>query len=175
VTWTTDNPSVATLSGQGHLTAHAPGMVTLTAIHEGQSATVVVRVPSNNDTTGGAKLAISYEPDPVPGSPALCGGAFWGTQTPTWSTLSIIKETQGVGFTLRSLTYNYYNEERRLTLTITFPENHYFPPYDEHVEDGCVALGGSPSGFFEEILQGVDDNGNELTFAGQLRLLPVPK
>ena len=28
---------------------------------------------------------------------------------------------------------------------------------------------------FEEILEGVDDKGNQLTFAGQLRLLPVPK
>ncbi len=149
--------------------------MTLTAIHEGQSATAVVQVPSNNDNPGGANLAFSYEPDPVPGSPAQCGGAFWGTQTPTWNTFGIIKETQGVGFTLKSLTYNYYNEERQLTLTITFPENHYFPPYDEHAEDGCVALGGFPSGFFEEILQGVDDKGNELTFAGQLRLLPVPK
>jgi len=175
VSWTTGNVSVATVTDQGRVTAHGPGTATITATYEGRSATAVVRVPVNNDNPGGANLAISFEPDPVPGSLTPCTGAFWRGQTPTWSDIETIKETQGVGFTLRVLTYNYYNQDGGLASTISFQENHYFPPYDEHVEDGCVALGGSPSGSFEEILEGVDDNGNQLTFARQLRLLPVPK
>jgi hypothetical protein len=123
---------------------------------------------------GSANLAISYEPDPVPGSLTPCTGAFWRGQTPTWSNVETIKETQGVGFTLKVLTYNFYNQDGVLTLTGRFQENHYFPPYDEHVEDGCMALGGSPSGSFEEIVEGVDDNGNQLKFVRKLRLLPVP-
>lgn len=174
VTWTTDNVSVATIDDHGRLTAHGPGTATITATYEGRSATAVVRVPVNNDNPGGAKLAFSFAPDPVPGSLTPCTGAFWAGQTPTWSDVETIKETQGVGFTLKVLTYNYYNQDGVLIRTISFQENHYFPPYDEHVEDGCVALGGSPSGSFEEILEGVDDNGNQLTFASQLRLLPVP-
>ena len=175
VTWTTDNVSVATVTDQGRLTAHGPGTATITATYEGRSATAAVRVPVNNDNPDGANLAISFEPDPVPGSLTPCTGAFWRGQTPTWSSVETIKETQGVGFTLKVLTYNYYNQDGVLTLTISFQGDHYFPPYDEHVEDACMALGGSPSGSFEEVLEGVDDNGNQLTFAGQVRLLPVPK
>ena len=174
VIWTTDNVSVATLTDQGRLTAHGAGTATIRATYEGRSATAVVRVPVNNDNLSGANLAISFEPDPVPGSLTPCTGAFWRGQTPTWSDIETIKETQGVGFTLKVLTYNFYNQDGVLTSTITFQENHYFPPYDEHVEDGCIALGGSPSGSFEEILEGVDDNGNQLTFTGRLLLLPVP-
>ena len=174
VTWTTDNPSVATIADRGRLTAQGPGTATITATLEGRSATRFVRVAVHSDNTGGAKLVFSYEPDPVPGSRTPCSGAYWRGQTPTWSNVETIKETQGVGFTLKELTYNFYNQDGVLTSTISFPENHYFPPYDEHVEDGCMALGGSPSGSFEEILEGVDDNGNRLTFVGQLRLVPVP-
>ena len=170
-TWTTDNVSVTTLTDQGRLTAHGPGTATITATYEGRSAAAVVRVPDN---PGRANLTSSFEPDPVPGSLTPCTGAFWRGQTPTWSNVETIKETQGVGFTLKVLTYNFYNQDGVLTSTITFQENHYFPPYDEHVEDGCIALGGSPSGSFEEILEGVDDNGNQLTFTGRLLLLPVP-
>jgi hypothetical protein len=123
---------------------------------------------------GRANLAISFTPDPVSGSRTPCSGAFWRGQTPTWSDVETIKETQGVGFTLKGLTYNYYDQDGARVSTISFQDDHYFPPYDEHVEDGCVALGGAPSGTFEEILEGVDDNGNQLVFTARLRLLPVP-
>ena len=84
-----------------------------------------------------------------------------------------IKETQGVGFTLKLLTYRYYNQFGVQVFAINFPDDHYFPPYDEHIEPGCVALQRFPSGTFEEILEGVDDNGNQLTFTAQVQLLPV--
>lgn len=175
VTWTIDNPGVATLSQEGRLTAHAAGTVTITAVHEGNSASFAVQVPFNNDNPSGANLEITFSPDPVHGSPSPCGGAFWGSQTPTWSMDESIKETRGVGFTLTELTYRYLNERGELILELHFPENHRFPPYDEHVEDGCVALNGSPSGSFEQILLGIDENGNQLTFAGKVQLLPVAK
>lgn len=127
--------------------------------------------PTNPAT---ANLTISFQPDPVRGSLTPCTGAFWGGQTPTWSDIETLKETQGVGFTLKVLTYNFYDQNGTLILTTTFQDTHYFPPYDEHVEDGCMALKGSPRGSFEEILKGVDDNGHQLTFAsGRLQLLPV--
>jgi hypothetical protein len=135
----------------------------------------VLQPPVNSRNPNAANLSITFTPDPVAGSPLLCGGAFWGAQTPTWSMTESITETQGVGFTLKLLTYRYYNQHGALVFAINFPDNHYFPPYDEHVEPGCVALQGFPSGAFEEIVEGVDDNGNQLTFAGQVKLLPVPK
>ena len=173
VIWTTDNPSVATITDRGSLTALSPGSVTIGAAQEGRTATLVVIVPADNDP-GGANLVISYDPDPAVGSSAVCGGAFWGSQAPTWRLFEIIRETRGVGFTLRQLTFNYYDAEGQQTLTVSFTENHYFPPYDEHAEDGCVALNGARSGTFEEILEGIDDKGNTLTFVGRVRLLPVP-
>jgi hypothetical protein len=98
-----------------------------------------------------------------------------GGQTPTWSMTVSLTETQGVGFTLKELTYRYYNQNQQLLFSISFQDDHYFPPDDEHVEPGCVALRGSPSGAFEEILEGIDDHGNRLTFTGQVQLLPVPR
>jgi hypothetical protein len=170
VGWSTDNPTVATVSDQGLLTAHTAGTATITATYGGRRVTALVRVPN----PGRANLAISFTPDPVSGSRTPCSGAFWRGQTPTWSDVETIKETQGVGFTLKGLTYNYYDQDEARVSTISFQDDHYFPPYDEHVEDGCVALGGAPSGTFEEILEGVDDNGNQLVFTARLRLLPVP-
>jgi len=131
---------------------------------------VATTQPTNPAT---ANLVISFAPDPILGSRTPCTGAFWAGQTPTWSDIETLKETQGVGFTLKMLTYNFYNQEGVLILTTSFQDNHYFPPYDEHVEDGCMALRGSPSGSFEEILRGVDDNGHQLSFTSRVQLLPV--
>ena len=126
--------------------------------------------PTNPAT---ANLVLASVPDPILGSRTPCTGDFWRGQTPTWSNIEILKETQGVGFTLKTLTYNFYNQEGVLILSMTSQDNHYFPPYDEHIEDGCMALRGSPSGSFEEILKGVDDNGHQLSFTGGVQLLPV--
>lgn len=174
VTWTTDNIGIARIGLDGRLTALASGGVTVTATYEGTTVTKSLRVAVHEDNPGRANLIITAEPDPAPGSMTICGGAFWGNQTPTWSTLEVIRETQGVGFTLELLTYNYYDQNGLLTRTISIRENHYFPPYDEHIEDGCVALGGARSGTFESIMEGVDDKRNKLTFAGRVRLSPVP-
>jgi hypothetical protein len=51
VTWTSSDPSVATVSGTGLVTGAAPGAVTVTATSEGKSGTASVTV------TGGAYLA----------------------------------------------------------------------------------------------------------------------
>ncbi len=135
----------------------------------------VLQPPVNSRNPNAANLSITFTPDPIPGSQLTCGGTFWGTQTPTWSMGESIKETQGVGFTLKRLTYRYYNQNQELLFAISFQDDHYFSPYDDHVEPGCVALRGSPSGAFEEILEGIDDRGNRLTFTGQVQLLPVPR
>jgi hypothetical protein len=173
ITWSIDKVDIASIDDHGRLTAHSPGGATITATYQGTSAIAFVRVQANNYNSGSTNLLISYEPDPTPGSLTPCTSAFWLGQTPTWSNVETIKETRGVGFTLKRLTYNYYNHAGVLISTLSFQDNHYFPPYDEHVEDGCVALGGSSSGSFEEILEGTDDNGNQLTFAKKVRLLPV--
>ena len=132
-------------------------------------------MPASTDQSGAANITISFEPEPVPGSNVPCEGAFWGGQTPTWRTIETTRETQGVGVTLTKLIYSYYNKDGALTRTIAFPLQDYMPPYSEEVEDDCVALAGSPSGVFEEILEGIDDNGNQLRFVRQLQLLPVPR
>ena len=174
VTWSTDDASVATLTNDGRLTAQGPGTANISATYEGRRGTAAVRVAVNDDNPRGASLEISFEPDPLLGSLTPCAGSFWRGQTPSWNDIETVKETHGVGFTLKKLTYNFYNQDGVPTLSMAFPDNHYFPPYSEHVEDGCLALGWAPSGLFEEILEGVDDNGNQLTFGKRLRLLPVP-
>ena len=175
VAWTTDNANVATVDGQGQLTGHGPGVATITAGFSGKTATAAVRVSAPSNKSISANVEIIFEPDPVPGSMEPCSGAFWGGQTPTWRTLETSRETQGVGFTLNALTYTFYNKDGAVTRRTTFTLRDYFPPNSEEVEDGCMALDGSPSGSFEEILEGIDDNGNNLKFARRLQLLPVPR
>ena len=172
-TWSIDNASVATIDDNGVLTVRGRGTATITATHQGRNATATVRVPVDNDNPGGANLVISFRPDPVPGSLAPCTGAFWAGQTPSWSMDEVFNETQGVGFTVKLEILNLYNQDGALIYHFSFPEDYYFPPSSEFVEDGCATLGGAPSGFLEEIEDGVDDRGNRLTFASRVRLLPV--
>jgi hypothetical protein len=168
--WDTDNAAVATMSGNGTLTGHRQGTATITATYRGKSSTASVRVSdfAAKVSSGSPNLAISFRPDPVPGSLAPCMGA-----TPSWSFTEVYNETQGVGFTVRAEVINLYGEDGLRFYTITFVEDYYFSPHSEFVEDTCTDLGTSPSGFFEDIVHGVDDRGNELAFRGRLRLLPV--
>jgi Bacterial Ig-like domain (group 2) len=171
--WNTDNTDVATINSNGVLTGHAPGVGTITATYRGAVATASVRIMAPSRPFP-ARMVISFRPDPVPGSLTPCTGAFWRGQTPTWSSDEVFNETHGVGFTLEVETLNFYNQDGLRIGGNNFREDYYFPPNSEFIEDGCMALGGSPNGFFDTVLDGVDDNGNHLTFASRrLRLLPV--
>jgi hypothetical protein len=184
-TWNIDNSGVAVINSNGVLTGLGLGTVTITATYRGKSATATVRVSANTSKPfpGSANLVIALRPDPAPGFLTPCRDAswmgqppaFWIAQTPTWSPFEIIRETQGVGFTLQLETLNFHNQDGLLISQSSVRRNRYFPPNSEFDDgDGCMALGGSPSGFFETILDGVDDRGNYLTFASnRLRLSPV--
>ncbi len=145
--------------------------MTITATYQGRNATATVRVPID-DGRERAKLVISFRPDPVPASLTPCTGPF--KTTPSWSSDEIITEMQGVGFTVTVETLNLYNENG-LYQTWRFPEDYYFSPNSQFVEDGCTTPGGAPSGFAEEILEGIDDLGHRLTFSSRVRLLPVSR
>jgi Bacterial Ig-like domain (group 2) len=173
VTWSVDNSEVATIDANGVLTAIKPGEVTITATYEGKTASERIRVPVSNGNPGGANMVISYVPDPVPGSPARCKG--FDPSTPTWSYKLILAETQGVGFTLKVYTWYLFDDNGSVVYSDSFPEEEYFAPNSVFEEDVCTSLAGGRSGYTEDIMDGVDDRGNWLTFVTntRLRLLPV--
>ena len=62
VTWQSSDPTVATVGGDGRVTAKAGGSATITVMSEGKSATAEIAVPAP-------------PPEPVPGAVAAGGGA----------------------------------------------------------------------------------------------------
>jgi hypothetical protein len=172
-TWRTDNGDVATISsapdGIGELTGLGPGTTTITAIYQGMSATFAAQVRVMSEQKGGANLAISFTPDPVPASRMKCPNGF---PAPTWSFTETITETQGVGFTQEMVTLVLYNDQGNVIYLATEPEKYYFPPNSVFVEDGCL-FGAATGGFYSDSFEGVDDKGNRLAFASRLRLLPL--
>jgi Bacterial Ig-like domain (group 2) len=170
--WSTDNPDVATIDGIGVFIGHRVGAATITATYRGASASASVQVvpkPASKPFPASANMVISYDPDPVPGSLTPCGDRL----TPAWRYSLVITETRGVGFTLEGYTWNLYDENGRQIYGGRDPEDDYFAPNSVFVEEVCTSLAGRPSGSSEDIMDGVDDNGNHLTFSSRLRFLPV--
>lgn len=169
--WSTDNANVATIVRKGILTAHGPGDVTVGIMYRGASATTTVRVSgqTTNSFHGSANLTIAFNPDPVPASRVPCGSP---TDLPTWDFEAVYKETQGVGFTVKLEIVNLYTDAE-LYGTEIYKYDYYFAPGSQFREEDCTNLGGAPSGFMEDIVQGVDDNGNRLSFRTRVRLLPL--
>jgi hypothetical protein len=170
--WSTDNADVATIDSGGILTAHRVGTARITATYRDASATASVQVvpkPASKPFPASANLVISYDPDPVPGSLTHCGDRL----TPAWRYSLVITETRGVGFTLEGYTWNLYDENGRQIYGGRDPEDDYFAPNSVFVEEVCTSLAGRPGGSAEDIMDGVDDNGNHLTFSSRLQFLPV--
>lgn len=170
--WSTDNPRVATIDEDGRLTPRSAGTMTITATHQGRTARTLVRVPANNHNPGGANLVLSFKPDPVPGSPSPCPGVSL-PGTPTWSFAAVTTETQGVGFSLKVESLYLYDETGQVVFADSGPDEDYLAGDSFVSHDICLSLLGQPSGFLAVIFEGVDDNGNQVTFAShRLRLLP---
>jgi len=174
-TWTTDNGTVATIDSNGILTGQGPGVATVTITYRNLSATVTVRVSdfASRPSSATANLAISFLPDPVPGSLTPLRGPLCMGAVPSWNFTEVFNETHGVGFTVKAEVVNLFREDGLLLRTSTIPEEYYFPPNSEFVEDVCTDLEESTSGFFEDVVHGIDDRGTELTFRRRVRLLPV--
>jgi len=173
-TWNTDDAGVATINSNGVLRGQRPGTATITAMYRGATATKSVQVlakPASKAFPARANLVISYRPDPVQGSVTGCPNPDPGT--PTWSYSLVITETGGVGFNLKTYTWNLYNESGSFFYGGPEDEEQYFAPDSVFVEEVCHSLLGVPSGTTEDIMDGVDDNGNQLRFSNRLRLLPV--
>ena len=170
-TWSTDNANVATIARRGILTAHGPGDVTVAVMYRGAAATTTVHVSpqTTNAFPGSANLTIAFRPDPVTASRVPCGSP---TALPTWDFEAVYKETHGVGFTVKLEMVNLYTDAG-LYDTEIYQYDYYFAPGSEFKEEDCTNLGGAPSGFMEDIVQGVDDNGNRLSFRTRVRLLPL--
>lgn len=173
--WNVDDPRVATIDSSGTLTGHRPGIVTIALAYRGKTATTTVRVSDYGAKLSAvtANLVMSFRPDPVTGSLTDCMGAV-----PSWHFAIVFHETHGVGFSIKAEVSNWYDESGQLSRTRTaIGHEHYLPANSELVEETCTDLEAdlweSPSGFFEAVLHGVDDKGNELTFRKRVRLLPV--
>jgi hypothetical protein len=175
-TWNTSDPSIATINSEGVLTGQKPGAATITGTYRGATAAVSIRVspkPLSRPSPAKANLVLSYAPDPVPGSPTPCPGFRDG---PSWRYVPAIAETGGVGFNLTVFIWNLYDEGGSLTFFENEPAEEYFAANSVVVgEEVCISgsIGGRPNGAVEDILNGVDDNGNQVTFARRRQLLPV--
>ena len=175
-TWSSDNADVATIDsasdGIGELTARGPGTAAITAMYQGTSGNFSVHVRDMNEQIGGSNLAISFTPDPVPGSQTQCPG--FPLPPPTWRFTELITETQGVGFKVEIATVSLYDENGRQVYLASDPEEYYFPPNSAFIEEACISLFGARGGFFADSFNGADDRGDQLAFASsRLRLLPV--
>lgn len=175
--WSTSDADIATINsagdGYGELTARRPGMVTITATHQGQSGTLMIEVRETGRIPNGAHLEISYSPNPAGGVEARCPGGF-DPGAPTWTFTETIAETQGVGFTQETFTFNLYTPLGAVVYSETEVENYRYEANSAFSEEFCTSLFGIPSGFYTDIVEGIDDRGNRMAFGGtRLRLLPV--
>jgi len=74
--WTSSNPSVATVSGAGLVTALVAGRVAVTATTEGKAGTAIVRSMSPADTLPGASTASAVAAIPLRASPPMTPSEF---------------------------------------------------------------------------------------------------
>jgi hypothetical protein len=145
--------------------------VTITATYFNTAGSFPIEVRDADKQTGGAHLDVTFTPDPAAGSQVRCEG--FPFPTPTWRFTELIAETQGIGFNVELATIGLYGENGSQIYLATDPEVYYFPPNSVFEEDACVSLSGSPSGFYQDVLNGVDDRGEPLAFSSRLRLLPL--
>ena len=175
-TWTVDDPEAVSIrsapDGIGELSAKRAGTVTLTATHQLHTGTLTIEIRDVRSIPSGANLAISFSPDPVPGRQRQCSGL--DQSVPSWTFTETVSETLGVGFTLENLSFTLYDNSGNSIYSDTFPEKDYFPANSVFSEEFCSSLFGQLSGFYADVYEGVDDQGNRRAFAGgRLRLLPV--
>jgi len=173
--WSSDDASVVTIrsasDGIGELTAHQPGRVTIAATYLDTRGSFAVEVRDPSQQTGGARLEVTFTPDPAMASQMPCEG--FPLPAPTWRFTELFTETKGIGFKVELATIGLYGDNGSQIYLSTDPEDYYFPPNSIFEEEACISLFGSPSGFYEDGLNGVDDRGEPLAFASRLRLLPV--
>jgi Big-like domain-containing protein len=171
--WNVDDAGVAMIDSTGLLRGLRPGRATITALFRAATATTSVEVlakPASQPAPARANIVISYNPNPVVASFSSCPDE---RATPTWRYSLTISETGGVGFNLKTYTWDLFNESGTQVYGGPFSEEEYFPPNSVTVEEVCHSLLGQTSGTAHDTMDGVDDNGNQLTFSNQLRLLPV--
>ena len=173
--WSNDDASVATIrsafDGIGELTAHRPGTVTIVATYLDTKGSFPVEVRDPGQQTGGARLEVTFTPDPATGSDIQCDG--FPLPAPTWRFTELFTETKGIGFKVELATFGLYADDGSQIYLSTDPEDYYFPPNSVFEEEACVSLFGSLSGYYADGLNGVDDRGERLAFASRLRLLPL--
>ena len=173
--WSSDDASVATMrsaaDGIGELTAYRSGKVTIAAAYSNISGSLAIEVRDANQQTGGAHLDVTFTPDPAVGSQARCEG--FPLPPPTWRFTELIAETGGIGFKVELATIGLYSENGSQIYLSTDPEEYYFPPNSVFEEESCVSMFGSPSGFYQDGFNGVDDRGEQLAFSSRLHLLPL--
>jgi hypothetical protein len=175
--WTIDNAEVATITsasdGFGELTALRPGVVMISAQTQGVTGRLQAEIRDNRPTGRGAQLVIVYDPNPVVAVQTPCPSGF-DSGAPTWTFTETIAETQGVGFTQESVTFNLYSTQGQLLYTDTEFERYRFDARSAFVEPFCTSLFGEVSGYYADIFEGQDDDGNRVAFGGErLRLLPA--
>lgn len=76
VTWTSSNPTIATVSGTGLVSTLAVGRVTLTATAEGKSGTAIVRIFAVADTIPGAASSPAVAAIPLRAAPRMNPAEF---------------------------------------------------------------------------------------------------
>jgi trimeric autotransporter adhesin len=99
VTWSSSNPSIATVTGAGLVSAVAPGMVTITATSEGQSGTAsltiipipvasVLMVPDGAVLVIGESTRLTATPIGADGRALVGRAVTWRSSNPTVATVT---------------------------------------------------------------------------------------
>jgi len=117
-----------------------------------------------------AKLNISIEPNPVPYSSEQ--GLWWYTMN--------ISESNGVGVSITSLTFNYYYQEDQFIGTQVLVASEFFEWFETDYVPAFSAIQNgidSPSKDTSEyhdivIVAGIDDNGNSVEATVRIDYLP---
>jgi len=117
-----------------------------------------------------AKLNISIEPNPVP---------YDSEQGLWWYTMNI-SESNGVGVSITSLTFNYYDQEDQLIHTQVLVASEFFEwfktdyvPAFSAIQNGIDRTSENASEYHDiVIVAGIDDNGNSVEATVRIDYLP---
>src|SRR5213082_1098510 len=130
ITWSTDNPSVATVDGNGVVTAVAAGAATITATSEGQSGTASVTVssipvasvtvsPSPASVQQGATVQLTATPKDANGTPLNGRVVTWSSNNTAVARVNGSGLVTGVGAGTATITATSEGQSGTSDVTVT--------------------------------------------------------
>lgn len=132
VTWTTSAPQVATVNGNGVVTAVAAGSATITAASEGKTASATVNVvpiavasvavaPTSGSLTVGATMTLTAITYDASGNALSGRGVVWASSAPGVATVSSSGVVTGKSAGTATITATSEGKTGSATITVSAP------------------------------------------------------